>query len=258
VDFIASQYPDCDRIGRGCGNLIAFGAFDQGGTARTPLFSGGRIIDAKADVLPVAPEAIREQTAMSWFTDDAAERHPAQGITNPAYPKEDAYSWIKSPRYDSRPFETGPLARLWIRGDYRHGISVNDRHKARARETLLLLDALPVWLEDLRAGKSVYTPFTNPINAAGAAMTEAPRGVLGHWLRIADRKIAGYQVITPTCWNASPRDKDKTPGPIEQALIGTAIQDSAQPVEVLRIIHSFDPCLACAVHMLKPAAAALI
>jgi hydrogenase large subunit len=246
VEFFASQYPDCDKLGRGFGNFIAFGAFDQNGSGL--FFPGGRIVDAKTDILPIEPNAIREQVAMSWFQDDSAERHPDQGVTNPAYPKDNAYSWIKSPRYESRPFETGPLARLWIKGQYRNGISVNDRHKARALETLSLLEALPKWLDKLETGKSVYTSFAKPSDAAGAAMTEAPRGALGHWVRIANGKISSYQVITPTCWNASPRDKDNKPGPMEQAVIGTPVQDPAQPVEVLRIVHSFDPCLACAVH----------
>ncbi len=246
VDFVASQYPDCNKIGRGCGNLIAFGAFEQNGSGL--FFPGGRIADGKTNLLPVESNAIREQVAASWFLDDSADRHPAQGITNPAYPKDNAYSWIKSPRYESRPYETGPLARLWIKGQYRNGISVNDRHKARALETLLLLEALPAWLDKLETGKSAYTSFTKPTDAVGAAMTEAPRGTLGHWLRIANGKIAHYQVLTPTCWNASPRDKDNKPGPMEQAVIGTPVHDPAQPVEVLRIVHSFDPCLACAVH----------
>jgi hydrogenase large subunit len=82
-------------------------------------------------------------------------------------------------------------------------------------------------------------------------LTEAPRGALGHWLQIADSKIANYQVITPTCWNASPRDATGTIGPIEQALIGTPVEDINEPVEVMRVIHSFDPCLACAVHVVR-------
>jgi hydrogenase large subunit len=83
-------------------------------------------------------------------------------------------------------------------------------------------------------------------------MSEAPRGALGHWIQITDGKIDHYQVITPTCWNASPRDSQGVPGPMEQALIGTPIENQDQPIEALRVIHSFDPCLSCAVHIMQP------
>jgi hydrogenase large subunit len=83
-------------------------------------------------------------------------------------------------------------------------------------------------------------------------LTEAPRGALGHWMEIDDSVISRYQVITPTNWNASPRDNLEQPGPIEAALVGTPVTDLNQPVEILRIVHSFDPCLACAVHMARP------
>jgi hydrogenase large subunit len=95
---------------------------------------------------------------------------------------------------------------MWIAGKFRKGISVNDRHKARAQETQELVEALPGWLDGLEVGGSVYTAYTAPAEGTGAALIEAPRGALGHWLRIAESKIAHYQVITPTCWNASPRD----------------------------------------------------
>ena len=91
-----------------------------------------------------------------------------------------------------------------------------------------------------------------PAEAEAAGLTEAPRGALGHWLKIRQGKIAHYQVVTPTCWNGSPRDDQQKPGPMEKALVGTPVADSKQPVEVLRIIHSFDPCLACAVHVCRP------
>jgi hydrogenase large subunit len=83
-------------------------------------------------------------------------------------------------------------------------------------------------------------------------LSEAPRGALGHWIQIGDGRIDHYQVITPTCWNASPKDDYSVPGPMEQALIGTPIEDPDQPLEALRVIHSFDPCLSCAVHIMQP------
>jgi hydrogenase large subunit len=83
-------------------------------------------------------------------------------------------------------------------------------------------------------------------------LTEAPRGALGHWVNINNGLVSNYQIVTPTCWNASPRDGANQPGPLEKALIGTPIQNIQEPVEVMRVIHSFDPCLSCAVHVLRP------
>ena len=171
----------------------------------------------------------------------------------PAFPKTaDAYSWLKAPRYQNVPYEAGPLARMWINGSYQRGISVMDRHLARAQEADLLADAMNSWLDQLQPTAPVYIPFSTPSNAAGIGLTEAPRGALGHWHRITAGKIGRYQIITPTCWNASPRDSVGTPGPMEQALLGTPVDNPNEPVEVVRVIHSFDPCLSCAVHVMRP------
>jgi hydrogenase large subunit len=259
VEFLAAQYPEYSRLGRGPGNLLAFGAFDQKKTSeRRQFFSGGRVLRSGETVLPVDMDAITEHVACSWYDNATTNKPPAIGITQPLYPKESAYSWIKAPRYERTPYETGPLARQWISGHYRAGISVNDRHRARAKETLAVAEVLSTWLEELAPGEAAYAGYTPPADAAASGLTEAPRGALGHWLRIANRKIAHYQVITPTCWNASPRDDAQTPGPLETAVIGTPVQDASRPVEVLRVIHSFDPCLACAVHVSRLSDTAMI
>ena len=104
----------------------------------------------------------------------------------------------------------------------------------------------------------VYAGWAAPADAEAAGLTEAPRGALGHWLKIRAGKIAHYQVVTPTCWNGSPRDDQQKPGPMEKALVGTPVADSKQPIEVLRIVHSFDPCLACAVHVCRPSDSARV
>jgi hydrogenase large subunit len=141
-----------------------------------------------------------------------------------------------------------------------------DRIVARAEETKLIADAMDGWLDDLAEGTASYTqPTTIAVDTSGEGLTEAPRGALGHWLDmegylkghhdgqpIYSGRLTRYQVITPTAWNCSPRDDSNNLGPVEQALIDTPVNDINQPVEVLRVIHSFDPCLACAVHMLRP------
>ncbi|HWI56167.1 MAG TPA: nickel-dependent hydrogenase large subunit, partial [Bacillota bacterium] len=114
------------------------------------------------------------------------------------------------------------------------------------------------WLNQIVVGQPVYSTYTTPANAASVGLTEAPRGALGHWLQISKSKISRYQIITPTCWNASPVDDAGLRGPLEQALLGTPVQNTAQPIEVLRIVHSFDPCLSCAVHVMRPKSGARI
>jgi hydrogenase large subunit len=141
---------------------------------------------------------------------------------------------------------------MYVNGDYRNGISVLDRLAARVLETKKVADAMDGWLNQLVVGQPVYQYAMIPTNTSGIGLTEAPRGALGHWARIAGGRIDRYQVITPTNWNASPKDDLEQRGPIEQALIGTPIADPSQPIEVLRIIHSFDPCLSCAVHLVRP------
>ena len=108
------------------------------------------------------------------------------------------------------------------------------------------------WLDELEVGAPVYEYSPIPSYATGMGLTEAPRGALGHWIEIRDSKISRYQVITPTNWNASPKDDNDQMGPIEQALIGTPVADPEQPIELLRVVHSFDPCLACSVHVIRP------
>lgn len=123
-----------------------------------------------------------------------------------------------------------------------------DRHTARALETRKVAYAMRDWLGQIDLSANSYTHFAVPAEASGVGLTEAPRGALGHWVNISGGRISTYQILTPTCWNCSPRDGTGMPGPLEKALEGTPMADPAQPVEVLRVIQSFDPCLACAVH----------
>jgi hydrogenase large subunit len=199
-----------------------------------------------------------------------SSQNPAVGVTNPVDPaiKTKAYSWLKAPRYRGLPYETGALARMWVNGDYHAGISVMDRHLARAAEALKVAQAMVTWVDGLNPSGAVAvranvptsttTSSTNPntppstTSFSAIGLTEAPRGALGHWLQITNGKISRYQIVTPTCWNASPRDATGRRGPLEEALMGTPVQDLDQPVEVVRVIHSFDPCLSCAVHVMRP------
>ncbi|HEY3378379.1 MAG TPA: nickel-dependent hydrogenase large subunit [Armatimonadota bacterium] len=252
VAAIASVYADYAGIGKGVGNLLAYGVFDQDSAGTTKLLRRGRIVNGTAGVQAVDPNAIAEQVTYSWYADSTNNLKPASGVTAPQFPKGNAYSWLKAPRYLGLPYETGPLARMKVNGDYTGGVSVMDRHKARAAEALKVAKALQTWVGQLSATGAVYTRPTPPTSATSYGLTEAPRGALGHWVQIAGGKIARYQIITPTCWNASPRDSSGKRGPIEEALIGTPVKNINEPIEVVRVIHSFDPCLSCAVHVMRP------
>jgi hydrogenase large subunit len=253
AETLASVYDDYFGLGRGWGNLISYGVFDQNAAGRRKLFRAGWVDAASpGTVKPLAQKLIRESVASSHYGPAAENLRPARGVTHPVYDKPGAYTWLKAARYGGQPAEAGPLARMWVNGDYRHGVSAMDRHLARAREARKLAGAMAGWLDTLVPGSRVFGGWSTPSNAAGVGLTEAARGALGHWVRIVNGKIAGYQVITPTCWNASPRDATGRPGPIEKALVGTPVADPLRPVEALRIIHSFDPCLACAVHVIRP------
>jgi hydrogenase large subunit len=259
VELVASLYREYFHWGKGYGNLLSFGVFEQD-NAGSPqlLLRRGRVREGAPAVLPADSGLITEHVKHSWYSDANNNQHPAASDTRAQYPKGDAYSWLKAPRYDGLPYECGPLARMMVNGDYRNGVSVMDRHRARAQEALKIAQAMRGWLAQLTPGQGAFTPHSLPAAAPGAGLTEAPRGALGHWLQIAGGKIAQYQVITPTCWNVSPKDTSGQRGPLEQALIGTPVNNVDQPIEVLRVVHSFDPCLDCATHVMRAEAGAKV
>ena len=238
---------------------------------------------------PFEQEAVTEEVARAWYADGAGPLHPFDEDTVPSYtgPEppyeqldvESAYSWIKSPRYGGRPIEVGPLARVLIgyaggvprlRGLVDHVLATLDvpaealfstlgRTAARGIETLYMAELIETLLgqleERMAAGDkkihagTMWDPAEWPSEARGAGFHEAPRGALGHWIVIRDGRIARYQCVVPTTWNASPRDAAGVRGPYEAALVGTPVVDPERPIEILRTIHSFDPCIACAVHV---------
>jgi hydrogenase large subunit len=269
---VAGAFPAYFGIGAGCGNLLAYGVFDLDNSDENKLLYRGRYTDGS--VAGVDPTQINEDLKYSRYDDAGSGLNPADGITEPDANKADpAYSWLKAPRYQTIVHEVGPLARMAV--NYLSGdattigliesvlganpdisvlFSVLGRHAARALEAKLVADAMDGWLNELIPGQPAYEEVSVPRQAkVGIGLTEAPRGALGHWITTTRRgKIDRYQVITPTNWNASPMDDANQKGPIEQALIGTPVADMDNPVEVLRVVHSFDPCLACSVHMLRP------
>jgi hydrogenase large subunit len=251
VEAVAGIFDPYFDIGYGCGNLLAYGVFELDSTGNKKLLRQGRIEKGSTNVLTLDQTKISEDVKHSWYSSPTA-LHPSAGQTTPDAARSGAYSWIKSPRYNRKVYEVGPLARMWVSGDYQGGISVMDRLAARAYEAKIIADAMILWLGQLASSGASYSSPVKASSASGIGLTEAPRGALGHWMSISSSVISRYQVVTPTAWNASPMDDLGQNGPIEQALIGTPVKDITKPVEVLRVIHSFDPCLACSVHMLRP------
>ncbi|MFC1871422.1 nickel-dependent hydrogenase large subunit [Chloroflexota bacterium] len=273
---VAGAYLDYAEIGVGCKNLLSYGSFDLVGnnpdySRRQRLFKQGTVsADLKLGELDLGK--ITEDVGHSWYQDSSSGRNPVEGLTEPEYGKEGAYSWTKAPRYDGKVYEVGPLARVaatYVAGDPVMKelvesslaqlkspasvlFSVLGRHLARALSAKFTADALEKWVLELKPGEPAFVEYEIPDEGRGAGITEGARGALGHWIEIKDKKIANYQCVVPTTWNVSPQDDKGNPGPIEQALIGTKIRDEDNPFEVVRIIRSFDPCLACSIHMVTP------
>jgi len=245
VHHLASVYPDYFSIGRGHGNLLTYGVFDLDATGTAKLFRAGCSTHKASTVKPVDVSKISEQVTSSWHTHRKMDAIPkSQKINN--------LSWLNSPRYEGLPYEVGPLARMRINADYAGGPSVMDRHLARAHEALKICQAMRSWVDQLKGEETGPIQRKAPTSAESYGLTETPRGALGHWIHILKGKISRYQIITPTCWNASSRDSAGQRGPIEEALIGTPVATIEEPIEVLRAIHSFDPSLSFDVHVLRP------
>ncbi|NOX38752.1 MAG: nickel-dependent hydrogenase large subunit [Calditrichaeota bacterium] len=223
---------------------------------------------------------------------DDKSLHPWEGETEFNYtgPKppydylnvDSKYSWLKTPRWKDHPMEVGPLARMLVayasgREDVKEVVhealgqlnapitalfSTLGRTAARGLETRLVAHWMKEFYDQLMsnikngdtrmANTEKWDPDTWPKEAKGVGFTEAPRGALAHWIVIKDKKIANYQLVVPSTWNASPRDPKGQRSAYEASLIGTPMADPKQPLEILRTIHSFDPCIACAVHLYDP------
>lgn len=276
VVAIAKVYSDHFEIGRGCENLLAYGSYELDGkeadlTKRKRFFKPGAT-STNLKFSELDPGKITEEVKHSWYVDSISGRHPSQGDVVLDEEKKGAYSWLKSPRYGKEVFEVGPLARImvnYVSGDpetknlvdsalSQAGIgadkmfSVMGRNLARALETKLIADAMADWVLDLKPGQPAYIEYELPEESSGMGLVGAARGALGHWIDIREGKIANYQVITPSTWNISPKDDQDQPGALEQAILGTTIKDEANPFEIVRTVRSFDPCLACSVHLVNP------
>lgn len=247
AELLARRYEDYYQIGRGYENLLAYGTFQI--PDRPDKFVMPFGVYADGQIKEFDSSKILEHVHRSWFIQDGA-KNPAKGESVPDPDKEDAYSWVKAPRYDGKPFETGPIAHLWMKGDYRRGISAMDRIMARVMEAKMVAGLARKWLQELEIGRPVYQTYDFPDEEVeGVGYTGAMRGALGHWVRFKGKKIRHYQIITPSAWVCCPRDSQGMRGPVEEALVGTPVADVRNPIEIGRVARSYDPCLACAVHL---------
>ena len=292
---VASFYKDWAAVGGGAGNFLSVGDFPQTSInePNSYFLPQGIILNKDlSKVYDVDHQKMAEYIDRSWYNysgGDGSSKHPWDGETKPNYtgpqpPYEwldtgDRYTWLKAPRYEDKPMEVGPLARMLVAYAKGHpqvkavvdlalghlGVgaealfSTLGRTAARGVETLVMAGQLIAWTDSLatniKAGDlrvhngEKWDPSTWPAQSRGWGHTEAPRGALGHWVVIKDGAIENYQCVVPSTWNASPRDAKGQRGPYEEALIGTPVANIEQPVEILRTIHSFDPCMACAVHV---------
>ena len=299
---IASFYKDWFARGEGLGNFMCFGDLPSNGMDDPDsfLFPRGVILDRDLTTVHELrlddPSGIQEFVSHSWYDYSGGKEvglHPWSGETNlnysgpqPPYEHldvEQSYSWLKSPRWQGKAMEVGPLARvlmLYVKGHEMTQSLVNStlsklelppralfstlgRTAARTLETAILAESMQGWLDSLianiKAGDtktfddSLWEPASWPAKCQGVGVMEAPRGGLSHWVVIEDGKIANYQAIVPSTWNAGPRDPTGQPGAYEAALEDAHVMvDPKQPLEILRTIHSFDPCIACAVHVTDP------
>ena len=264
-----------DRIGRGHGAFISCGGPElPNATQVTSYGCDGRFLPAgvwsQGGKTALDPQRITEDCSCSYYQSDAQVQHPYEGLTLPEAAATmlvagagggRRYSWTKAPRYDGKPAETGPLADLLVAqvplfNDWviQKGVSVMARELARLVRPALIIPAMEQWLKEMVSDDGpYYHDYIKKVTAQGFGLVAAPRGILGHWVIIRNGRILNYQVITPTAWNGSPMDKNGLRGPWEEAIVGTRVKDPSQPVEVEHIVRSFDPCLVCAVHVVRPA-----
>jgi [NiFe] hydrogenase large subunit len=278
---VASFYKDWGAIG-GTSNFLCWGDLPQGDSEPNSHFLPRGVI-MKRDLKSIKmadQEKVAEDVVRAWYENDTA-RHPFKGKTQPQHgdydPDKGRYSWFKAPRYEGEPCEVGPLARTLVA--YATGVeefkeivnsvmqqldipvealfSTLGRTAARGIETIVIGRKMEGWImelvENIRNNNTkTYQPWDMPDKGMGYGLNDVARGALGHWIEIENKKIKNYQYVVPSTWNLGPRCEKGKLGPVEEALIGTPVEDPKRPLEVLRTVHSFDPCIACGVHVIDP------
>jgi [NiFe] hydrogenase large subunit len=283
VMAVAPYYLDQAGVGKGHANYLSWGVFEDASfDPKKRLLPRGVLLASDFPKLHEAKASdVAEHTSHGWYKNGKA-LNPSVGVTDPEYSGYDAnkkYTWAKAPRLNNKPMEVGPLSRMlvaYVSGNQKVVKMINStlaaighpgnpavlqgiigRIAARALETKLVADSMLQWgmdvIENIKKGNSaVYNEYKIPDKAQGIGLWEAPRGALGHWIDVEGKKIKNYQAVVPSTWNCCGRDDNGVRGPVEEALVGTKVANPAMPLEILRVVHSFDPCLACTVHVIHP------
>ena len=279
LTILARKYPEAAAYGA-VSNYFSFADFHDPVSGKDPFFPSG-VMWAKnfKKMEKLDTDQIQEHVTHSWYKPGPA-LHPYDGVTDPDYTRYDEnekYSWSKAPRYKGEPMECGPLARramayargedetvkrldAWLKiGGFQpeNLFSTLGRTASRMVESCILVNRMEGWLNDLEARTKagpveIYKEWKMPGKARGVGFCCVTRGALSHWINIENGTTANYQMVVPSTWNLGPRCAEGKPSPVEESLVGTPVADPDRPVEVLRTVHSFDPCIACSVHVLKP------
>lgn len=282
---IAPYYQDVLNFGKGCGRYGAWGVFEAESMEMNDRYLPAGVLDTNLNLSDVEESKIAEYVGSSWY--EGSETYQAPDFTTKAaftkYDVNDRYSWCKAPSYDGKPLECTSLSRVLVA--YKRNVpfikdavdnlllelgaalgtdvpitavqSTLGRVAVRQIETLYIAQLMKDWcaelIEAIKGGDSEY--FRDPVTTtgSGSGFWEAPRGALYHSEKVVDGKIEGYQIIIPTTWNLAPINQNGEHGPIEQSLIGCPVEDIEKPINALRTVHSYDPCVSCAVHVSEPA-----
>ena len=253
-------------LGEGPGRYYSNGIFEDPDTGDLFLPRGvyrdGEIeLMSKDEIV----EGITEDTDYAWYTHESGGSPTEAPPPEPDLEKDEAYSWGKAPRFDGQSMEVGSLARLVIadqdpfdlRAELGGGAAESNtlnRLIARAQEALVVRDQVLEWLDAIDPAEPFVADFPKDFTGQGVGLFEPSRGALSHYVDVEGGTVERYQIITPTLWNLGPRDDEGQPSIMEEAIVGDPVEDVEHPLDILRTIRSFDPCLACAVHVRSPEA----
>ncbi len=236
-------------------NFLSYGTMHKPLAPKEHFISQGVIINGKKEDLDI--ENIVEDISHSWFKQVNVTQNPFEGVTQPDMSVEGAYTWGKAPRYQGHVMQTGPLAQALVDENplitslyEEYSDCTYIRELARVLRPLEHLKFAKQFIQESLVSFSdiSYENVPSTFTGQGVGLVEAARGALGHWINIENGIIKNYQIVTPTAWNGSPRDKDGNLGAWEKALIGLKCKDMDNPMEMGHVVRSFDPCLVCTVH----------
>ena len=282
---IAPYYKDALNFGKGCGRYAAWGVFESESMQMNDRYLPAGVLDASLNLSDVDESKIAEYVGTSWYEGNGVYQAP-DFTTKPAFTEynvNDRYTWCKAPTYDGKPLECTSLSRVLVA--YKRNVpfvkenvdkllaqlgaalgsdvplsaiqSTLGRVAVRQVETLYIAKLMKDWCAELiaavKGGDTEYFREAKTNTGEGSGFWEAPRGALYHAEKIVNGKVEGYQIIIPTTWNMAPINQNGEHGPIEQALIGCPVEDVNKPINALRTVHSYDPCVSCAVHVSEPA-----